>query len=188
MSPGRPEPIELRRDCRAILIPSGDPVVLRHGDRVTLFQSLGGSYTVQTVRGELARLAAGDVDALDLEDTAAAPEATACHEEGPGAFEFESVIEQLKTVFDPEIPINVVDLGLVYECEARPLPLGGQRVEIKMSMTAPGCGMGDVLREDARSKVLSVPGVTDVDVELVWDPPWDMSRLSEAARLELGLF
>ena len=87
----------------------------------------------------------------------------------------------------PEIPINVVDLGLVYECDARPLADGGHRVEIKMSMTAPGCGMGDVLRDEARAKVLSVPGVREVDVELVWEPPWDLSRLSDAARLELGL-
>jgi len=183
MTPGRLEEIELRRDCRAILIPSGDPVVLRQGDQVVLFQDLGGSYTVQTQRGGLARVAADDVDALGLESTAATPDTG-----GSGPFAPEAVIEQLKTVFDPEIPINVVDLGLVYQCEAKVLPSGGHRVEIKMSMTAPGCGMGDVLREDARSRVLSVPGVSDVEVELVWDPPWDMSRLSEAARLELGLF
>jgi probable FeS assembly SUF system protein SufT len=183
MTPGRQEEIELRRDCKAILIPSGDPVVLRQGDQVALFQDLGGSYTVQTQRGGLARVAADDVDALGLESAPAVQETA-----GSGPFELEAVIEQLKTVFDPEIPINVVDLGLVYQCEAEALPSGGHRVEIKMSMTAPGCGMGDVLREDARSRVLTVPGVSDVNVELVWDPPWDMSRLSEAARLELGLF
>ena len=97
------------------------------------------------------------------------------------------MIEQLKTVFDPEIPVNVVDLGLVYACDAHPID-GGQRVEIKMSMTAPGCGMGDVLKEDARARVREVPGVVEVDVEIVWDPPWDKSRMSEAARLELGMF
>lgn len=97
------------------------------------------------------------------------------------------VIEQLKTVFDPEIPVNVVDLGLIYACEAHPIEGGGQRVEIKMSMTAPGCGMGDVLMEDARAGVQAVPGVAEVDVEIVWDPPWDQSRMPEAARLQLGM-
>ncbi len=103
-----------------------------------------------------------------------------------GPFDISQVIDQLKTVFDPEIPVNVVDLGLIYACEAEALPQGGHRVEIKMSMTAPGCGMGDVLREDAIARVKSVPGVNEVDVELVWDPPWDMSRMSDAARLQLG--
>jgi probable FeS assembly SUF system protein SufT len=105
-----------------------------------------------------------------------------------GPFDLERVIEQLKTVFDPEIPINVVDLGLIYECVAQPLADGSHRVEIKMSMTAPGCGMGDVLKDDARSRVQMVPGVSEVDVELVWDPPWDLSRLTDVARLELGMY
>ncbi len=184
MSPERQQvPIALERDCKAILIPSGESVILRQGDQVALFQHLGGSFTVQNERGELARISAEDIDALGLDRDEAGV--------GPsdsGPFELARVIDQLKTVFDPEIPVNVVDLGLVYVCEARPLPSGDHRVEIKMSMTAPGCGMGDVLREDARSRVLTVPGVSEVDVELVWDPPWDMSRLSEAARLQLGLF
>lgn len=182
MSPDRPEPIELGRDCKAILIPSGDPVVLRQGDQVMLFQNLGGSFTIQTGRGELARIAAQDVDALGLDGVEVAGESG-----GSGPFELEAVIEQLKTVFDPEIPINVVDLGLIYACDAQPLADGGHRVEIKMSMTAPGCGMGDVLKDDARARVQTIPGVSDVDVELVWDPPWDLSRMSDAARLELGM-
>ena len=97
------------------------------------------------------------------------------------------MIETLKTVFDPEIPVNVVDLGLIYVCEAHPLADGGHRVEIRMSMTAPGCGMGDVLREDARAKVQGLAGVTDVDIEIVWEPPWDQSRMSEGALLQFGL-
>jgi metal-sulfur cluster biosynthetic enzyme len=105
-----------------------------------------------------------------------------------GSFSLEKVIEKLKTVFDPEIPVNVVDLGLIYACEAQPLADGGHRVEIKMSMTAPGCGMGDVLKEDAYRKVRGVAGVTDVDIEIVWEPAWDDSRMSEAAKLQLGLF
>ncbi len=103
-----------------------------------------------------------------------------------GPFEEERVWEQLKTVFDPEIPVNVVDLGLIYRCEALPLPGGGHRVEIDMSMTAPGCTMGDVLKDDVRRKVQGVPGVKEVEVQVVWDPPWDASRMSDAARLQLG--
>jgi len=98
------------------------------------------------------------------------------------------VIEKLKTAFDPEIPVNVVDLGLIYVCQAHPLAEGGHRGEIRMSMTAPGCGMGDVLKDDAYPKVQGVAGVTDVDIQIVWEPVWDQSRMSEAARLQLGLF
>lgn len=181
-------PIELARDCAAILIPGGRAVTLSQGDWVVLVQALGGSLTVQIDRGRLARVDAKDADALGIEvaeiDQATGDGARADH----GNFDVEQVMERLRTVFDPEIPVNVVDLGLVYACEARPLVGGGHRVEIKMSMTAPGCGMGDVLREDARVRVSKVPGVSEVDVELVWEPPWDTSRMSEAARLELGLW
>jgi len=103
-----------------------------------------------------------------------------------GPFEEEKVWEQLRTVFDPEIPVNVVELGLIYRCEATELPDGGHRVEIDMSMTAPGCGMADVIQEDVRRKVRSAPGVREVNVRIVWDPPWDASRMSDAARLQLG--
>jgi metal-sulfur cluster biosynthetic enzyme len=101
-------------------------------------------------------------------------------------FSLDEVWAQLRTVYDPEIPVNVVDLGLIYECVASPLSSGGQRIAIKMSMTAPGCGMVDLLRDETRARVQTVSGVAEVDVELVWDPPWDPSRMSEAARLELG--
>ena len=98
----------------------------------------------------------------------------------------EDVMQALRDCYDPEIPVNLVDLGLIYACRALPLPEGGRRVEIEMSMTAPGCGMGDVLKEDVRRKVQAVPGVREVSVEVVWDPPWDPSRMSDAARLQLG--
>jgi probable FeS assembly SUF system protein SufT len=182
MGPDRHTPIELEQDCEATLIPGGDKVTLRRGERVVVAQALGGSFTVQTEQGYLARIGAQDADALGLEGTVA--------NEGPadsGPFELQHVIEHLKTVYDPEIPVNVVDLGLIYACDAQPLPDGGHRVEIKMSMTAPGCGMGDVLKDDARARVQTVPGVSDVDIELVWDPPWDPSRMSDAARLQLGM-
>jgi probable FeS assembly SUF system protein SufT len=180
---GRRTPFELVRDCEATLIPSGQKMSLRAGDRVLVVQALGGTVTVQTDSGYLARISAEDVRTLGLMGETPDREVRAS-----GPFDLERVIEQLKTVFDPEIPINVVDLGLIYECVARSLADGSHRVEIKMSMTAPGCGMGDVLKDDARSRVLLVPGVSEVDVELVWDPPWDLSRLSDVARLELGLY
>ena len=179
----RHTPIELERDCEATLIPGGDKVTLRRGENVVVTQALGGSFTVQTDRGYLARIGAHDADALGLDATQA--------DEAPtdsGPFDPQQVIEQLKTVFDPEIPVNVVDLGLIYACDAHPLAAGGHRVEIKMSMTAPGCGMGDVLKDDAVTRVQTIPGVTEVDVELVWDPPWDPSRMSDAARLQLGMY
>ena len=183
MGTDRHTQIELEQDCEATLIPGGQKVTLRRGDRVVVTQALGGSVTVQTEQGYLARIGATDTVALGLGGTQDDEQPA-----GSGPFEFENVIDQLKTVFDPEIPVNVVDLGLVYACDARPLADGGHRVEIKMSMTAPGCGMGDVLREDALAMVRAVPGVSEVDVELVWDPPWDPSRMSDAARLQLGMY
>lgn len=180
--PRDPNQTELKRSCAATLIPSGEKVQLSQGDRVLVTQALGGSFTVQTEAGYLARIAASDADALGLEVSRAKGEPT---EAGP--FDMQKVTENLKTVFDPEIPVNVVDLGLIYVCEAHQLADGGHRVEIKMSMTAPGCGMGDVLKEDARAKVQAVPGVKEVDIEIVWEPPWDQSRMSEAARLQLGM-
>jgi len=175
--------VELGQDCDVTLIPSGQKMTLRAGEQVVLTQALGGTFTVQTEGGHLARISSEDAHALGLDSEPADEEAAPS-----GPFELERVIEQLKTVFDPEIPINVVDLGLIYACDAHLLADGSHRVEIKMSMTAPGCGMGDVLKDDACSRVQTVPGVSEVDVELVWDPPWDHSRLTDAARLELGLY
>lgn len=183
MTPTRSEPRSLTRDCPAILIPSGQPVTLPEGSSVVVVQTLGGSFTVQTERGWLARIGDGDADALGIE-AVVSPEV---RPGGPASFDPEAVIEELRGVYDPEIPVNVVDLGLIYACEAHETP-AGQRVEIKMSMTAPGCGMGDVLKADAEARVRTVPGVAEVDVELVWDPPWSMDRMSDAARLQLGLY
>jgi probable FeS assembly SUF system protein SufT len=171
--------IALVRPCVAMRIPSGDPVLLMPGDRVRVTQSLGGQYTVLTEVGELVRIAAEDVEALGIE----APEQRAA---GQGEFSEEKLWEQLRQVFDPEIPVNIVDLGLVYECSSETAPEGGHLVSVRMSMTAPGCGMGDVLRDDVRRRLMSVPGVRAAEVELVWDPPWTPDRMSEAARLQLG--
>ena len=179
-------PIDLTRDCEATLIPGGQKMALARGDCVVVTQALGGSFTVRTVTGHLARIDPHDADALGLELGHEGEQAHGKPEEA-GPFDLQRVIETLKTVFDPEIPVNVVDLGLIYVCEAHPLADGGQRVEIKMSMTAPGCGMGDVLKGDACTKVLALAGVTKVDIEIVWEPPWDASRMSEAAQLQLGM-
>jgi probable FeS assembly SUF system protein SufT len=174
--------VALKRDCEVTMIPSGEQLTLAQGDTVVVTQALGGSFTVRTGMGYLVRVAAFDADALGFEG---APEQAAPVAAGP--FSLEKVIEQLKTVFDPEIPVNVVDLGLIYVCAAHPLADGGHRVEIKMSMTAPGCGMGDVLKADAWRKVQGLAGVSDVDIEIVWEPAWDQSRMSEGAQLQLGL-
>src|SRR5262249_12539431 len=178
------EPITLRRDCDAIQIPSGTPMTLAAGTPVVITQSLGGTYTVTTDRGEMVRIAAQDVDALGIESAApAAPRASAA---GPQDLE-QLVWDQLRTCFDPEIPVNIVDLGLVYHC-AIPRPRGGgKRAEVKMTRTARGWGRGAILQADARRKIVAVRGIVAVDVELVLDPPWNPSMMSEAAKLQLGM-
>lgn len=183
MHPGGYQTFELTQDCQATVIPGGEPMLLKSGETVVVTQTLGDCVTVQTDVGYLVRISAADTAALGLSD----PAAKVTVDEGV-PFELEQVVEQLKNVFDPEIPINVVDLGLIYLCQAEPLDDGTHRVEIEMSMTAPGCGMGDVLMEDARVAAQSVPGVSRVDIELVWDPPWDQERMSEVARLQLGMY
>ena len=165
------------------MIPGGQPMLLQAGEQVVVTQTLGGSVTVQTGTGYLVRISAEDSAALGLSSLSVE---TVIKNDGP--FDLDQVLDQLKTVFDPEIPINVVDLGLIYVCQAEPLADGTHRVEIKMSMTAPGCGMGDVLKEDARTAIQSVPGVSDIDIELVYDPIWGQDRMSDAARLQLGMY
>src|SRR2546426_12334655 len=159
-------------------------MTLAAGTQVVITQSLGGTYTVTTHHGEMVRIAAQDVDALGIESAAtAAPRASA-----PGPQDLEQLVwDQLHTCFDPEIPVNIVDLGLVYHCAITPLPEGGNKAEVKMTLTAPGCGMGSILKTDMENKILSVPGVEDVDVEVVFDPPWNPNMMTEAARLELGM-
>jgi probable FeS assembly SUF system protein SufT len=150
---------------------------------VTTFQrKLAEAGVIFCEGGPLARIDGVDADALGLQVSHGGDQV-----DTGGQFDIDQVIERLRTVYDPEIPINVVDLGLVYSCQAKSLPDGSKRVEITMSMTAPGCGMGDVLREEAQAKVETLPGVAEVEVEIVWDPPWDLSRLSDEARLQLGM-
>lgn len=174
--------IELTRDCDAVQIPSGHPIVLPAGTKVMITQRLGGSFTVATQAG-LARIESENQDALGLSDEDAAPTAKIVPE---GSLE-DAVWSQLKTVFDPEIPVNVVDLGLIYDCQVHKGEDGSTNVQVKMTLTAPGCGMGPTIAADARSKVLALDGVDEASVDLVWDPPWNQSMISEAGRMKLGL-
>lgn len=177
--------ITVNRDCEAILIPSGTPLLLPEGSVVYITQALGGSYTVN-INGNLARIAAKDADALGFE-----VEADQLSKDTPadnGRVNEDLVWQQLATCYDPEIPINIVELGLIYDCSITPIEGGGNRVDIIMTLTAPGCGMGQFLADDVRSKVMTVPNVTEVNVDLTFDPPWDQSMMSEAARLETGLY
>jgi len=171
--------IILKRDCDAVLIPAGNKVTLLAGEPVVVTQALGGSYTVM-IHGNLARVDAINADALGFEK-----ETSKSGAEEP--LTEESVYKVLKTCYDPEIPVNIVDLGLVYDLKITPLSEGGNRVEIKMTLTAPGCGMGPVLQRDIADRINQLPNVTETDVNLVWDPPWNREMLSESARLELGL-
>ncbi len=176
------EPVTLTRDVDAIIVPAGVAVKLREGQQGFITQALGGSFTVY-VEGNLFRIAGKDADALGKE-------AVDIPQLPPNASD-EDVRElawtQMKTCYDPEIPINIVDLGLVYSCDVRTEDDGDRVIDVKMTLTAPGCGMGDVLVQDVRDKVEIIPTVKRADVELVFDPPWNQSMMSEAARLQTGM-
>jgi probable FeS assembly SUF system protein SufT len=183
----RREPIFTLRDVPALQVPSGDRVLLPAGTWLVVQQTLGGQFTAMTEMGGLVRIEGQDADALGPvyeEEARRVTAARAVRAEGP--FDEAQVWESLKDVYDPEIPSNIVELGLVYNVASEPVD-GGHRVLVHMTLTAPGCGIGPVLVDDVRRKVLGVPGVKETDVELVFDPPWDPSRMSEAARLQLGL-
>lgn len=172
--------IILSRDVDAYLIPSGARIYLQEGTEVTITQQLGGSYTVN-IYGNLARIDGKDADALGRESEIVPTELP----EGANLADY--VWTQLKSCYDPEIPVNIVDLGLIYDCEINKED-AGHIVKITMTLTAPGCGMGPVLAGDVKQKILSLPTVTDVEVELVFEPPWDRSMMSDEAKLELGMF
>ena len=173
-------PIEVKRSVEATLIPSGAMVTLQVGTSVLVTQALGTSYTVY-VNGNLLRIAGKDGDALGLVVL-----------DNPDVNEMEGTLEdkllaQMKTCYDPEIPVNIVDLGLIYACQVLPLGMNDFRVEVKMTLTASGCGMGPVLVGEIEEKLRQVHGVTEVSIELVFDPPWDKEKMSEVAKLQLGL-
>ncbi len=175
------EMIELNRECKAIEIPSGLHRVLPAGTKVRISQYLGSGYTVLSEYGCMFRIDVVDSNALGLE-----PPPTASQVDTEGTFSEKLVWDQLKTVYDPEIPVNVVDLGLIYTCDVAPADQGGKKIDIKMSMTAPGCGMGNVLKADIEGKLSRLPEVKQVDVQVVFDPPWHPGLMSEAAKLQLG--
>ena len=172
----------LPRGCVVTIVPAGHQVTLAEGERVTLLQALGGTATVTTSDGEMARL--NPTDSIDFGFIQAA---TKSDVPSDSPFNVEAVWEAATSVYDPEIPVDIVELGLVYRVDAQELPNGRWRVDIDMSVTAPFCGMGDILRQDLHDAVAALPGVETVDVSLVFDPPWDASRLSDVARLELGM-
>lgn len=177
------ESVTLARDVDAAIIPVGTKVTLQKGEQAYITQSLGGSYTV-IVNGNMFRIEGKDADALGFEvATKAASTGTPLTQE-----QLEKEIwNQMKTCYDPEIPVNIVDLGLIYDCHLTSLGPNTYKADVKMTLTAPGCGMGPMLAQDVQNKLLSLEGVDDVSVELVWDPPWHQSMMSEAAKLQLGL-
>ena len=175
----------LSRDCDAIQIPSGQKTTIPAGTQGVVTQSLGGSYTVATYQG-LARVAEKDLDALGLEKPQ--PQQTQKSAPSNGEVSEEDVWNQLRQCYDPEIPVNIVDLGLVYDCRLIKNEDGGTRVEVKMTLTAPGCGMGPAIAHDAQSKILSIDGIDEADVQLVWDPPWHPTRMTAAGRERTGVF
>ncbi len=180
------EPVSLLRDCEAVLIPEGSPVTLTKGTAVYITQALGGSITVN-VNGNLARIPPENIDAIGLEvETLTAADASVTSSDG--LVDEALLWDQLRTCYDPEIPINIVELGLIYRCEVHPLEGGGNLVDIEMTLTAPGCGMGPFLVDDVEHKLAVIPNVSEVKVALVFDPMWNAEMMSDAARLQTGLY
>jgi probable FeS assembly SUF system protein SufT len=175
--------ITLTRDVEGAMIPVGTKVTLQKGEQASITQSLGGSYTV-VVNGNMFRIEGKDADALGIQ-----PAAKPASSGAPVSQESleKEIWNQLRSCYDPEIPVNVVDLGLIYDCHLTSMNEGSFRADVKMTLTAPGCGMGPMLAQDVQNKLLSLEGVDDVAVELVWDPPWNQSMISEAGKLQLGL-
>jgi len=176
-------PIKILRDCDSTLIPSGDKITLIEGTLVRITQALGGDYTLY-VNGNLVKISGKDGDAIGKEVISEIEK----NNINNGEYSEELVWEQLKTCFDPEIPVNIVDLGLIYDLSKDGTEEEGYTLNIKMTLTAPGCGMGPTIAQDVEDKIISLPGVKVVLVEIVWDPVWDRSMMSEDAKLKLGMF
>jgi len=177
------EPVYFERDCAAVRVPNGDSVTLPAGSYGYITQALGGSYTV-FVEGNLFRIAGRDGDAIGKETDPGLQLPDGADDEAVERLAW----QQLRTCYDPEIPVNIVDLGLIYEVILSAGENNQRRISVKMTLTAPGCGMGDILIDDVRSKLALIPTVTEVEVNLVFSPPWGRHMMSEAARLETGLF
>lgn len=177
------QPCQFERDCDVVMIPAGDEVTLPVGTVGYITQSLGGSFTV-FVDGNLFRVAGIDADAIGKEPVMPPSLADDATED-----DIEKLIWlQVKTCYDPEIPVNIVELGLIYSCDLHIADDGTRSVSVKMTLTAPGCGMGEILVEDVRSKIMLIPTISNVDVELTFDPPWNHQMMSDVAKLETGMF
>ena len=176
------EPVKFERDCEAVMVPQGDEVTLPAGSVGYITQALGGSFTV-FVEGNLFRIAGVDADALGKEP----PEPIELPDNATDEDIEKLAWQQMRTCFDPEIPVNIVELGLVYSCQISHEDDGTRRIAVTMTLTAPGCGMGDILVQDVTDKLEMIPTVVEADVELVFDPPWNQGMMSEAARLETGM-
>jgi probable FeS assembly SUF system protein SufT len=180
------KPIVLEHECRAVMIPSGESVTLAAGTQVWLTQALGGSFTVMTDHGHMVRIDGADATILgnpEMRDFGPAQGESA----SSGDSIEERVWNQLRSCFDPEIPVNIVDLGLIYDCRVEALGGGGHKAAVSFTLTAQGCGMGQFLKEDIKRKLLVVPGVREAEVDLVWDPPWNQSMISSKAKQQLGI-
>ena len=177
------ELITIERDCEAILIPSGDPIKLIKGTHVRITQALGGDYTL-FVNGNLVKISGNDADAIGKKPI---KEKNIIQNPTGNKVTEEQVWEQLRTVYDPEIPVNIVELGLVYDLKISNKK-EGTHIHIKMTLTAAGCGMGPVIAQDAEMKIKNIAGVVDVLVEIVWEPLWDREMMTDEAKLQLGMF
>ncbi|MCX7872480.1 MAG: putative Fe-S cluster assembly protein SufT [Verrucomicrobiae bacterium] len=180
--------VTIQRDVDAVVVPYGDRVVLPKGEEAKILQNLGGNYTVM-VKGSLFMIDSKNADALGIEKPVEPPVNPSEKKETnltPEQVETK-VWDALKNCYDPEIPVNIVDLGLIYDCKIERLPECAYQVNIKMTLTAPGCAMGPMIAQDVQNKIIAIEGVEEANVELVWDPPWSQDMMSEAARLQLGL-
>ena len=178
------EQVEIKREVEASVVPSGTRVTLEKGEAASITQSLGGTFTV-VVNGNMFRIDGKDADALGKE-----PQLTPAELDGKAENpeDLEKLLwDQMKTCYDPEIPVNIVDLGLVYDCHLEEIEPGSHKASVKMTLTAPGCGMGPAIQADVENKILCVETVDSVEVELVWEPQWNRDMMTEAARLELGM-
>jgi probable FeS assembly SUF system protein SufT len=182
------EPVTLQRDVKAAVVPVGTQVTLLKGEQAYITQSLGGSYTI-VVNGNMFRIDGTDADALGFETAAKTANAA---NSGPRTVEQleKEIWDGLRTCYDPEIPVNIVDLGLIYDCRVTALAASSAsfQAQVKMTLTAPGCGMGPMLAQDVQNKLLAIEGIDEANVELVWDPPWNQGMMTEAAKLQLGLY
>jgi probable FeS assembly SUF system protein SufT len=178
------EPLQLTRNVKAFIIPSGEKITLLKGETAIITQNLGGSYTL-IINGNMVKLDGKDADALGFEPEKPVEKSNSKKLNIP--VDERQVWDQMKTCYDPEIPVNIVDLGLIYDCSIIPLNAGGSRIEVQMTLTAPGCGMGGVIAGEVERKIDALPGVAEVEVKLVWEPQWNRDMMSEAALLQLGI-